>query len=267
MTPSIPCNSPHFPSILGEGYMGNVVFYKFCCFGLPRWDTITKTKRFDAEIRLVQSRIQFEASMQQATSAYSFVFGLIHPANLFRWREYVRALRWSEGYYPPMQLLAIAFILFFLLAGTEHFSGHWLAVLFNYTALATWLFMSVPTTAIIGGVSLRNLYRLGPAGMTRPIFWFEVGRASCVVGAFAMLTVGVLLAWKSEWLDWWATFLIAGLFCLFMGASTLGYMLARRQKWRHCGRAYECIDYFYMFGLAYSIAMGSIFALYDYIMP
>lgn len=119
----------------------------------------------------------------------------------------------------------------------------------------TWIIIGAIATAVVARRSVQNISRLGLQGLGRPRFWFEGARLSWITFLFAasllppliVLEVaarvpGRLVATIGEGV----LFVAACSFPLFLGLASIGYVLSFFRRLPRVGRAFECVNFFYV---------------------
>lgn len=150
---------------------------------------------------------------------------------------------------PPMMMIASAGAVLFVSRGFGLLGANPAVQAFNYAAVATWFVVGGGASLVMTWRGARNLSRLGVAASVRPRWWFEVARVAWITSLFALLG-SVLLTFGAG-----ARFVAvaAGLFRLagylvtaFFVTTTWGYVLSALTRHRRRGRAFECVQYFYI---------------------
>ena len=120
------------------------------------------------------------------------LLGIVRPIDPREWPSVIRRLRSSEGWVPPMLLIATIGVLVFGGQGFGLLGGNFALQLFNYVAIATWFIVgSLASAAVVidGG---NNLRRLGLSGLARPRWWFECARLAWISLLLMGLSVPLL---------------------------------------------------------------------------
>lgn len=190
------------------------------------------------------------------------LLGIVRPIDPREWPLVIRHLRSSEGWAPPMLLVATMGVLLFGGEGFGLLGGNFALKVFNYVALATWFVVGslASVTVMIDGAN--NLRRLGIAGLSRPRGWFECSRLTLISLLLVGLSVpllhfagGFILRPLSDLL--FRT--LPPLYIAFLILSTSAYLLSIATGRRRCGRAFECVQYFYwLFGIIFSATAFAI---------
>ena len=178
------------------------------------------------------------------------LLGILRPINPLSWPTSVRRLRSSEGWVPPMMLIATMGSLVGINVGVGIFGQNAFVVAVNYFSVATWFAVgSITTTAVLLD-SIRNLSRYGSVPFGRPRWWFEVSRSmwliTLVLGLTLFLPAIVPLPVADRCAN--AAF-IAGPFAfgIFVVSATSGFITSAITGRPRRGLAYECVQYFYVF--------------------
>lgn len=140
------------------------------------------------------------------------------------WLPMARAFRTSEGWCPPMMLIAVLGVVGF---GGGFVRESVVATAFLYTWAFCWAVVSSIAASFALSDSFRNLSRLGIGGCSRARFWFELARSSCILGAvLALISFLFMLIGLPERASFGDLLLPAVAFsiCAFFVASTLGYL-------------------------------------------
>lgn len=183
--------------------------------------------------------------------------------NPLYWRSIVHSLRTSEGWWPPMFLIA--------LLGAAGFGGglvdgiagaRWLL----YAWTAPWLIVAMLAAVAALLDSLHNIGRVGLGGLRRSRFWFEIGRTSWI-GVVGTAICGLFLGgieWPLLGTAGEMAFLLVGpLFSVFLISSTVAHLLAFARKHRSGGKARECVDFFYLQCVAGLVVFGALAVIPD----
>jgi len=186
-----------------------------------------------------------------------FHLGVVLPVDPVRWPMVIRRMRAGEGSDPPMMLIASTTVL--CLAGPALqrlglLGGNVLLSAFNYVALATWLAVSGLGCCAVAIDGVQHLRRFGFVAPARPRWWFEVSRLLWIGFVFSSTSIVLTMLLLGgppngdafERLFWMA----AGLGGLFMLSATCGYAVSLTTGRTRRGRAFECTQYFWMFGIA-----------------
>lgn len=191
--------------------------------------------------------------MQRLIRAY---FAALDPR---LWLPMARAIRVSEGWCPPMMLVAVIGVVGF---GGGFIRGSIVAATCLYAWASCWAVVFSIAASLAFYDSLRNLVRLGVRGYTRSRFWFELARSCCIVAVFAaVLTLSFGYAGPpiASFVGDILLLAVISCFAVFCIASTIGYlaMLATRQ--RPAGRAKQCVNFFYPQCLGALVMAGFLF--------
>lgn len=178
-----------------------------------------------------------------------------------RWLSMARALRTSQGWVPPMMLIAVC--------GTVGFGGAFIRSSQLLTALLyawalCWTIIFAISSSFVLFDSLRNITRFGMRAFTRSRFWFELSRSSCILGvmaAIAALLVGYLDRPVLAVLGELTLRAILPCFVTFCVASTIGYAVKLATRQRPTGRALECVNFFFPQCLAGLLIFGLLLSL------
>ena len=189
----------------------------------------------------------------------SNLLGVIQPLNPLKWSLLVRGIRRSEGWAPPMMLIASLMVLAGLNAGLGLLGNVALVRCFNILALTTWVVVASAATIIVWNDSIKNLRRYGFA-VSRPRWWFELSRAAWITGLF--LGLSILLV---DFLPFQAPIFAGPIFALtcssifiFLTGTTVGLILTALHGRSPSGRAYQCVEYFYMLFVAGAVATALV---------
>jgi len=189
------------------------------------------------------------------------LLGIFLPIDPRRWPTGIQRMRTCEGWGPPMFLIATTGTLIFVGRGIGLLGGNGAVKLFNYLALATWLVAGTLGCLAVTLDGMNNLRRLGPWAVSRPRWWFELSRLTWMLFLFVALSAILLLAVGGPQLcgkfnSIWSV--LPALLLLFMVTDTAGYSVSAVTRHRRRGRAFECVQYFYMFGLASAVIMPAL---------
>jgi hypothetical protein len=162
------------------------------------------------------------------------------------WRQMAHQLSRAPGWTPPMVLIAT---LLSLVAGPAVFPGAALLhAIFAPAMIAISSFAIYLVAKRFGNV----LYRYGPAGITRPRWWFEVGRALWIVCVASFATAigggmaGLLQPGPLANAAWGALTRLSGYsFVAFIVVATAAYLLSVARRMPRRGKAFECVQFFY----------------------
>ena len=166
------------------------------------------------------------------------------------WGAMACSVRASEGWRPSMNLVAVMGVVGF---GGAFVRSSFVATACLYAWAACWaaVFSIASTLALTD--SLRNLVRFRLRGYTRPRFWFEIARSSCILGAlFALVAFPTCVCGLPDSMSIGVLLLnaIACFITVFFIASTFGYILTLITGRRVTGRAIQCVAFFFPFCLA-----------------
>jgi hypothetical protein len=187
------------------------------------------------------------------------LIGILRPIGPQHWALAVRRLRRTDGWLPPILLIAAMMTLFLLGRGFGLLGNVLVVRVFNYAALATWLIVGAAASAAVTIDGLGNLRRLTPGGMLRPRWWFEMSRLAWMILLLAALSLPLfhfsgiprLRAAGDSLFRVLPTMYVA-----FMLFGTAGYLVSIIARRRPRGRAFECVEYFYwLFGVVAPVTM------------
>ncbi|MHB8865548.1 MAG: hypothetical protein ACYC6N_24490 [Pirellulaceae bacterium] len=179
------------------------------------------------------------------------VIALFSPVLPWHWWSFARRLSIAHGWMPTMLLWAVLGIFLSLNFGIGRQQNiPWLER-FNWLGLLTWTIVATLAMIISVTQSAFAIWRMGVFGFRRPRWWFELARTSWNFATIAI--VGVLLGFfmnnqqrlllEPLFSVLFSTFrIMAPAFFLF---ATMGYLLSFASQLPRCGRAYDCVHYFY----------------------
>ncbi|HEX7448068.1 MAG TPA: hypothetical protein VF306_11015 [Pirellulales bacterium] len=168
------------------------------------------------------------------------------------WRAYAHALARSDGWAPPMLVLAV--LGFALFSGTAIGRlGNWQIILsLKLLTWLAWLVVGVGANLIVIGHSLAHLWRFGVWGWSRPRWWFELARLFWIATLLAFLSFGVAVLVPPKNLGQLVNAALNGLLqgskYLIVGSfvvATIGYAASFILRRPRRGRAFQCVHYFY----------------------
>jgi hypothetical protein len=190
------------------------------------------------------------------------LLGVIRPINPFDWPAHVRRLRTSEGWVPPMMVLAALGVLAGMNWGFGLLGQNGVVRFFNYLSLATWFVVASLATCAVLVDSVRNIARYGFVPLSRPRWWFEVSRTTWIIALVVGLTLpmahlaAVPLAMRFADTVFAIVPIAIGMFFV---SATLGFAISALTGRPRRGRAYECVQYFYVvFGATFGITAFAI---------
>ena len=177
-----------------------------------------------------------------------YLLGVLRPIGPRHSAAAVRHLLRSDGWKPPMILIAATMVLCFVNAGIGLLAGNPAVKVFNFGAVATYLAVGASASAIVMARGSRNLWRFGALGVFRPRWWFEFARFALIACLFARLAAPLFWLVTEGPRNAIATAFRSAsdyLFVAFMVFATAGYGLSLATGRARRGRAFECIQYFY----------------------
>lgn len=163
---------------------------------------------------------------------------------------------------PPMLMIAAMFLLLFANQGFGLLGGNVVVKVFNFASLVTWIIVGGIASLAAIADAVRNLIRFGITGVTRPRLWFELSRLTFITLLFVALSIplvhvagGAGLRQIRDALPVVASLLLAA----FIAFSSVGYLLSIATGKTRRGRAFECVQYFFVlqlvsFTLAFPLA-------------
>ncbi len=126
---------------------------------------------------------------------------------------------------------------------------------FAITSWISWFIVCGTASSNVILRSLRNLSRYLVLGIARPIWWFEWSRIAWHIFAFTAISCPVYIMLGKDLpavLQFLeprsvAYFAVSRLFPTFFVLSVLGYLVSMLTGLPRCGRAYECVNYYFNF--------------------
>jgi len=174
------------------------------------------------------------------------------------WPNVLRRLRQDAGWAAPVFLLASLglpsmLVMLGLMIGANL---HPHAIL---GAVIVWALLGIAASVYAGWRSMRAMRRMGFWGWSRARWWFELGRILALTSVFliAMLLAVLFVScfpaaqaalnplWAWRWLPMSAC---AATISAFFFAGTCGYGLSWLTGRARGGKAYECVQFFYLLG-------------------
>lgn len=193
-----------------------------------------------------------------------YLIGVTRAIHPLRWTEVVNHLRRSEGWVPPMMIIAAFGVLVGINAGFGLFGNNGFVRIANYVAISTWYLVSTIATMAVSYDGIRNIIRF-PTGYNRPRLWFEISRLAfnficlLLVTVFAIAITNLKPPAIIDKLLLNSALLNAS---VFMIASTIGYAASLATGRKRSGKAFQCVQFFYGMTLA-----GLIVAVFAFALP
>src|SRR5262245_44459974 len=177
------------------------------------------------------------------------VLGLVRPLEPWLWPSYVRRLATADAWMPPMMMIAAAMLVGFASRGFGLLGAHPVVKVINYAALATWFVVAGFASILVILQSSRNLKRLGFVACSRPRWWFELSRICWIAFVFLALAIALAFFGKLANAALASRFLVPAVSAFLAGFllfSSTGYAVSFVGRRPRRGRAFECVQYFYL---------------------
>jgi len=192
----------------------------------------------------------FRRAMREIVEVLGILFRRIGPR---KWLPHMRALANSEGWMPPMLMIAGGGVILTLNVGVGLLANVQLARTFNLLCWCEWILIGGGASTILVARSHRNMVRFGAWGICRPRWWFELARSLWIVFLFvlALVPLGAPFLWKGQppaiinTIGGLSLLLTCHAFVLFLSVATVGYGLSFLKGMPRRGHAYQCVRYFY----------------------
>ena len=156
-----------------------------------------------------------------------------------------------------MMLIASLMVMVGINAGFGLLGDFILVRWLNLLAVATWIVVASSASLVVLNDSIKNLRRYGFA-TSRSRWWFEISRAAWITGLLLGLSSLLIeIPRISE------PIFVASLssILVFVAGTTVGLILTAITGRSPKGRAYECVEYFYLLTLAGVIATFLVIAI------
>lgn len=229
---------------------------KGMCRGESRFWTAITPRRSVILVVTGSCRSLLRYSTMPMQNELSYPIAVLDPR---KWRLAVRHLRTSEGWWPPMFVLAV---LGSIGLGGGLVQGPTLATVCLHIWAALGLVVSSIAVVCALFDSVRNILRLGIAGLRRNRIWYELARSSCNLGILSLVAIVVVAYFELVRLEQVGNlaripFLFLTAFAIF---ATMGHVVSFLTRRRAFGRAGECVHFFYPLCLSGAVVACFIFA-------
>jgi len=197
----------------------------------------------------------FKRTISVVAEGIQLLGEMLSPIWPSRWWPTARLLARSLGWMPSAMLVALGGCAFFIGMMLAQWLDGPLAEVLQVANWATWGLVACLALIIGCFDSARNMYRLGPAGWSRPRWWFEAGALAwnemCLVFAVTValsLIADTLNAKPLEQKIWSiGRPIVAASFFVFAAAGLVGYGLSLVHWKRPTGRAFDCVHFYLSF--------------------
>ena len=189
--------------------------------------------------------------MQNGLLAIGEVLRLfLSPVSPYRWWIYARRINQGYSWGPPMFLFASFGMALTIHVGIGAVAGANVLPAMQLLTWLSWLVVGSISTGMVVTSSMRNLSRFMLSGIGRPNWWFQWARISWILFLYATIScAGSKLLGRNHpaFTSVGGVLLIAAayFFLSFFAVASMGFLISFVRKIPRCGRAYDCVHYFY----------------------
>ena len=173
------------------------------------------------------------------------------PLSPCHWWKFARGFASGNGWVPSVFLWSntgVVASLNLLAGGKQNFG--WLQRTCQIGSI-TWAIVAVLAMFATVTTAVSVIRRLGTFGLTRPRWWFELGRVGWHLTTISLVGIALCLSVDNRLLTLLSSaqtialnvLLIA--FPVFFFATSVGYVLSFLRRLPRSGRAYDCVHFYY----------------------